>query len=385
MSLRLLTAGESHGPELVLIVDGLPAGVAIDTAEVDRHLLRRQGGHGRGARSTKVERDHAEIVSGLAAGSTTGAPLALRIRNRDFANQPASKPALTTPRPGHADLAGAVKFGLTDLRLVRERASARETAARVAAGALVRALLTQFGVGLGSFVTAIGGAQFGMELGGQSGPELIELAARAESDPVRCPNPEASRAMVDAIDHARSDRQTLGGSFVVFACGVPTGLGSYTQWDLRLDGRLAGAICSIPAVKGVEVGPAFEVSRMDGSGAQDPILRSGAGLERGSNFAGGVEGGVTNGEPVVLRAAMKPLSSVRAQLASVDLSTGGQADPAYIRSDVCAVPAAAVVGEAMVAWVLAAAILDRFGGDRVDVILAAAAAAAAAPHGEWTT
>ncbi|MHB1527130.1 MAG: chorismate synthase [Candidatus Dormibacteria bacterium] len=382
MSLRLLTAGESHGPELVLIVEGLPAGVRIDGLDLDRHLLRRQAGYGRGARSTKVEHDHAEVVAGVAAGLTTGAPVAVRIRNLDFANQPESKPVLTTPRPGHADLAGAIKFGLTDLRLVRERASARETAARVAAAALVRPLLAHFKVEVGSFVTAIGGAETAVQLAGVSGPELLELAARAELDPVRCSDAEASQAMVDAIDAARRERQTLGGTFVVFASGVPTGLGSYTHWDRRLDGRLAGAICSIPAVKGVEVGPAFDVSRMPGVEAQDSILRSGASLSRGSNFAGGLEGGVTNGEPVVLRAAMKPLSSVRAELASIDLGTGQTADPAYIRSDVCAVPAAAVVAEAMVAWVLGEALLDRFGGDRLDAMLAAFATTAPP---EWRT
>lgn len=383
MSLRLLTAGESHGRELVLILEGMPAGVPVDQEEVDRQLRRRQGGHGRGARSTKVERDHAEITAGVASGVTTGAPIAVRIQNLDFANQLGSKPVLTTPRPGHADLAGAVKFGLDDLRVVRERASARETAARVAAAALLRPLLAAFGVGLGSFVTAIGEAQIGPDLARLTPSELVRLAALAEGDPARCPDSAGSLAMVAAIDSARLERQTLGGSFVVFAVGVPVGLGSYTHWDLRLDGRLAGAICSIPAVKGVEVGPALAVAQMAGASAQDSIIRSGAGLGRASNFAGGLEGGVTNGEPVVLRAAMKPLSSVRAQVASIDLHTGIPADPAYIRSDVCAVPAAAVVGEAMVAWVLASALLDRFGGDRLDMMLGAAASAA---HGtrEWT-
>jgi chorismate synthase len=372
MSLRLLTAGESHGPELILIVEGMPAGVRVDQTELDRHLVRRQGGHGRGARSTKVERDHGEVVSGLHEGRTTGAPLAIRIRNLDFANQPPSKPPLTTPRPGHADLAGAIKFGLADMRQVRERASARETAARVAAAALVRPLLALFGVAVGSFVTAIGDVRVEVDLGRAGADELLWLAAAAEEDPVRCADSEASERMVAAIDTAQVDRQTLGGVFVAFATGVPVGLGSYTHWDLRLDGRLAGAICSIPAVKGVEVGPASEVAALPGGEAQDPILKDGAEMHRASNFAGGLEGGVTNGEPVVVRAAMKPLSSIRAASLSVDLVTGETADPAYVRSDICAVPAAAVVAEAMVAWILAEALVLRYGGDRVDAMLAAA-------------
>jgi len=384
LSLRLLTAGESHGPELVLILEGMPAGVPVDPEAIDWQLRRRQGGHGRGARSTKVERDHAEVASGVAFGRTTGAPVAIRIENLDFANQPSSKPVLTTPRPGHADLAGATKFGLSDLRVVRERASARETAARVAGAALLRPLLAAFGIDLGSFVTAIGTVGMGADLASLTRSELRQLAERAESDPVRCPDPERARAMIAAIDAARLERQTLGGVFVVFATGVPVGLGSYTHWDLRIDGRLAGAICSIPAVKGVEVGPAFDVSKMPGANAQDSIVRSGTGLERASNFAGGIEGGVTNGEPVLLRAAMKPLSSVRARVTSIDLNTGAEADPAYIRSDVCAVPAAAVVGEAMMAWVLGSALLDRFGGDRLDAMLAAAAVAAQ-PNGDWVS
>ncbi len=384
MSLRLLTAGESHGPELVLILEGMPAGVPVDPEDIDRQLRRRQGGHGRGARSTKVERDHAEITSGVALGRTTGAPVAMRIENLDFANQPTSKPVLTTPRPGHADLAGATKFGLGDLRVVRERASARETAARVAAAALLRPLLGAFGIDLGSFVTAIGPVGMDTDLAGLAGSELRQMADRAESDAVRCPDPERALAMIAAIDGARLERQTLGGVFVVFATGVPVGLGSYTHWDRRIDGRLAGAICSIPAVKGVEIGPAFGVSQMAGAGAQDSIVRTETGLERASNFAGGIEGGVTNGEPVLLRAAMKPLSSVRARVTSVDLETGAPADPAYIRSDVCAVPAAAVVGEAMMACVLGSAIVDRFGGDRLDAMLAAAAVAGQ-PNGEWAS
>ncbi|MHB1576804.1 MAG: chorismate synthase [Candidatus Dormibacteria bacterium] len=374
MSLRLLTAGESHGPELVAILDGMPAGVRVDQEEIDRQLRRRQGGHGRGARSTRVEQDHAEIVAGVASGTTTGAPIAIRIVNRDHANQPATKPVLTTPRPGHADWAGAVKYGVSDLRLIRERASARETAARVAAGSLVRPLLQALGAEVMSFVTAIGDVDASVDLGRTNATDLLRLAAAAELDQVRCFDPERSARMVRAIDDARASRETLGGAFVVAATGLPVGLGSHTQWDRRLDAQLAAAVISIPAVKGVEIGPAFEVAGMEGTRAQDPILATRGPLGRETNFAGGVEGGMSNGEPLVLRAAMKPLSSVRAALRSVDLVSGEQADPPYIRSDICAVPAAAVVGEAVVALVLAAAALERFGGDRLDAILASARA-----------
>jgi chorismate synthase len=374
--LRFLTAGESHGPELVVIVEGMAAGVPVEGEAIDRELVRRQGGYGRGARSTRIERDHAEIVSGVAGGRTTGAPIAMRIVNRDFANQPDSPAPLTAPRPGHADLAGGTKYGLEDFRLVRERASARETAARVAAGAVARGLLAVFGMHLGSYVTSIGHVTATLPASEDlAGSDLRRLADEAEEDAVRCPDPEASVAMRAAIDAARQDGETLGGVFVAFATGVPVGLGSHVHWDRKLDGRLAGAICSIPAVKGVELGPAFDLAARPGSRAQDPLfLRDGA-VARDSNHAGGLEGGITNGEPVVVRAAMKPLSSVRSAIASVDFATGAAADPPYVRSDVTAVPAAAVVAEAMVAWVLAEALVERFGGDRLDLMLAARDAA----------
>jgi chorismate synthase len=381
MSLRFLTAGESHGPELVVIVEGMPAGVPVDGEAIDRDLVRRQGGYGRGARSTKIERDHAEVVSGVLGGHSTGAPVAMRIVNRDFANQPSDPAPLTAPRPGHADLAGALKYGHDDFRVVRERASARETAARVAAGALAKALLEPFGVRMGSFVSAVGTVS--ARLGGpddvsplaqldQAG--LNRLAAAAEEDPMRCPDPEAAERMRAAVDQARDAGETLGGLFVVFATGVPPGLGSHVHWDRKLDGRLAQAMCSIHAVKGVEIGPAFDLASAPGTTAQDPIVAGGQGLDRRGNHAGGLEGGITNGMPVVVRAAMKPLSSVRAQIESVDVRTGQPVDPPYVRSDVTAVPAAAVVGEAMVAWVLAQAVVDRFGGDRLDMMLAASRA-----------
>ncbi len=372
MTLRLLTAGESHGPELVVIVEGVPAGVEVDSDEIDQQLARRQGGHGRGARSTKIERDHAEIVSGVSRSRTTGSPVAMRIINRDFANQPSDPVRLTIPRPGHADLAGATKHGHADFRVVRERASARETAARVAASALVRPLLREFGISLGSFVQEIGPVALAIDLGSATADQLLAQAAAAEPDPVRCPDPAISERMVAAIDRVKEERQTIGGTFVVFAVGAPIGLGSYTHWDLRLDGRLAQAICSIPAIKGVEIGPGFKLAGLTGSQGQDAIVSSGGKLVRTSNFAGGLEGGMSNGEPIVLRAAMKPLSSTRAAATSVDLRSGDSADPPYVRSDVCAVPAASVVGEAMLGWVLAQALVERFGGDRLDASLAAA-------------
>ena len=376
MTLRMLTAGESHGPELVVIVEGLPAGVAIPVEEIDRDLARRQAGYGRGARSTKIERDRAEVVAGLAGGLTTGAPVAIRIVNQDFANQPRNLRPLTAPRPGHADLAGGLKYGLlSDFRLVRERASARETAARVAAGAVAKQVVGPFGARVGSFVTEVGGVEADLPaIDELDGPALERLAGPAEEDPLRCPDPAASERMREAVDGARAAGETVGGVFVVFGTGVPPGLGSHVHWDRKLDGRLAQAICSIHAVKGVEIGPAFRLAGAQGTLAQDPIERREGSLVRPTNRSGGLEGGVTNGNPVVLRAAMKPLSSVRAAVPSVDIASGETADPPHVRSDVCSVPAAAVVGEAMVAWILAGVLAERFGHDRLDAMLAAYAA-----------
>ena len=370
--LRFLTAGESHGPELTVIVEGLPAGVEIDPDAIDRDLIRRQGGYGRGARSTKIERDHAEITSGVLSGRTTGAPVAMRIENKDFANQPENPKPLTAPRPGHADLAGAIKYGHEDFRTVRERASARETAARVAAGAAAKALLAAFGVRVGSFVTETGGIAADLpSVDELDAPGLERLAALAEDDPMRCPDPDSSRRMREAIDKAREAGETLGGVVCAFAVGVPAGLGSFVHWDRKLDGLLAQAVASIHAVKGVEIGPAFDLAARPGTEAQDPIVTKDGDLTRTANRAGGLEAGVTNGMPVVGRAAMKPLSSVRAEIPSVDFETGEAANPPHVRSDVTPVPAAAVVAEAMVAWVLADALCERFGQDRVDAMLAA--------------
>jgi len=365
--LRFLTAGESHGPCLTVIVEGLPAGLAVDVEAIDRDLARRQGGYGRGGRM-KIERDKVDILGGVLCDKTTGAPLSLRIENRDWANwrqrwAAGDLPRLSVPRPGHADYAGMVKYGLDDARPILERASARETAARVAVGALAKLLLAEFGVAVGSVVAEIGGVAAQV-------PDLAwpELWALAEASDVRCPDEAAAIGMRQAIDAAREAGDSLGGVFVVAATGAPVGLGSHVQWDRRLDARLAQAVMSIPAVKGVEIGPAFENARRPGTQVHDEFERVGATrrVARASNRAGGIEGGMTNGEPVVVRAAMKPIPTTVTPLRSVDLATGEEAATQYQRSDVCAVPAASVVGEAMVAWVLADALVEKLGGDSVE-------------------
>jgi len=372
--LRFLTAGESHGPCLMAIVEGMPAGLAVDVEAINRELARRQRGYGRGERM-RIEQDEVEVLSGMMRGKTTGAPVALRIANRDWENwrdrwAAGDLPALTVPRPGHADYAGMVKYGLNDARPVLERASARETAARVAVGALARQLLAAFGVVVVSYVAELGPVVASIP---PLGP--LELAALAESSDVRCPDEEAAKQMRAAIDQARQAGDSLGGVFVVVATGVPVGLGSHVHWDRRLDARLAAAVMSIPAVKGVEIGPAFENARRPGRQVHDELFPDGqggvlrhtpAGAGRNtSNRAGGVEGGMSNGAPVVVRAAVKPIPTTLQPLRSVDLATGKAAMAPYQRSDVCAVPAASVVGEAMVAWVLAEALLEQRGGDHL--------------------
>ena len=370
--LQFLTAGESHGPCLTAIVEGLPAGLAIDVADINRDLARRQGGYGRGGRM-KIERDQVEVLGGVIAGRTTGAPVALRIENRDWANWrdrwiAGDLPKLSVPRPGHADYAGMVKYGLDDARPVLERASARETAARVAVGALAKRLLAAFDIAVGSTVTEIGGVVATI-------PDLPpqELWALAEASDVRCPDAGAAERMMAAIDAAREAGDSLGGVYAVVATGVPVGLGSHVHWERRLDARLAAAVMSIPAIKGVEIGPAFENARRPGTQVHDelyPAQVTGAAaagdrvrVARRTNRAGGIEGGMTNGAPVVVRAVMKPIPTTLTPLRSVDLATGEEAATQYQRSDVCAVPAASVVGEAMVAWVLADALIEKLGGD----------------------
>ena len=364
--LRFLTAGESHGPCLTAIVEGLPAGLAVDVEAINHDLGRRQGGYGRGGRM-EIERDRVEILGGVVYGRTTGAPVAMRIENRDWANwrerwRSGDLPQLSVPRPGHADYAGMVKYGLQDARPISERASARETAARVAVGALARQLLGHFGAAVGSYVTEIGGVD------GQI-PDLPdeELWALAEASDLRCPDAEAADQMRERIDEARQAGDSLGGVFVVSVIGLPVGLGSHVHWERRLDARLAWAVMSIPAVKGVEIGPAFQNARRPGTQVHDEIYPDDkGGITRHTNRAGGFEGGMTNGMPVVVRAAMKPIPTTVSPLRSVDLATGKKAQTEYQRSDVCAVPAAAVVGEAMVAWTLADALIEKLGGDSVE-------------------
>lgn len=354
--LRFLTAGESHGPCLVVIVEGLPAGLKVEEEALNRDLHRRQGGYGRGGRMA-LEHDRVELLGGVLRGQTIGAPVALRIANKDDRSGQ-ELPPLTVPRPGHADYAGMVKYRLDDARPVLERASARETAARVAVGALARLLLVEFGIAVGSYVAEIGGVV-------AAEPDLFpeEMWARAEASQVRCPDEEAARQMCAAIDAARAAGDSLGGVFVVMATGLPVGLGSHVHWDRRLDTRLAGAVMSIPAVKGVEIGPAFENTRRRGREVHDEFFPTENGPTRRTNRAGGLEGGMTNGMPLIVRAAMKPIPTTLTPLRSVDMGTGQAATTEYQRSDVCAVPAAAVVGEAMVAWVLAGALREKLGGD----------------------
>jgi chorismate synthase len=383
--LSFITAGESHGPCLTAIVEGLPAGLAVDEEIINQHLRRRQGGYGRGGRQ-QIERDRVEVLGGVIGGRTTGAPVALRVANRDWANWKERWASddlekLTVPRPGHADYAGMVKYGLDDARPVLERASARETAARVAVGALARLLLAEFDVAVGSYVHEIGGVVACV-------PKLPaeRLWALAEASDVRCPDEDASARIRAAIDAARQRGDSLGGCFAVTATGVPVGLGSHVHWERRLDARLAMAMMSIQAIKGVEIGPAFENARRAGTEVHDEIVGLGnweignqsatretehgtrdmQHVKRTSNRAGGIEGGMSNGEPIVVRAAMKPIPTTITPLRSVDLATGEEAATQYQRSDVCAVPAASIVGEAMVAWVLADALLDKVGGDSVD-------------------
>ena len=368
------TAGESHGKGLVAVLEGIPAGLPVVADDVNRELRRRMAGHGRGARM-KIEADAVEILSGVRAGETIGSPISMLIWNRDWENwseimDPAPDGAgaeprrrrLTRPRPGHADLVGTLKYDREDARDVLERASARETAARVACGAVCRRLLAELGVEIGSHV---------IELGPVAAPSPSDLPsplnAVADRSPVRCLDDEASTAMVKEIDAADKAGDTLGGIVEVVARGVVVGLGSYVSWDRRLDGRLAHAVMSIPAVKGVEIGAGFDAARHPGSQVHDEIVRGGhqtaGGVSRRSNRAGGTEGGITTGEAIVLRAAMKPISTLRQPIETIDLETGEAARAQSERSDVTAVPAMGVIAEGMVAIVLAQAVAEKFGGD----------------------
>jgi chorismate synthase len=381
--LRFLTAGESHGKALVMIVEGMPAGLSIDFDAVTANLRRRQGGYGRGRRMA-IESDRAEALSGVRHGITTGAPIALMIPNKDWENwqrtmhvetvQPpdasgTDRPAVTRPRPGHADLAGAVKYGHDDIRNVLERASARETASRVAIGAIARQLLAVVGADIVSHVFSIGAVALPDPLA----VTFDEAQAISADAPLHCVDAGLEREMIAEIDRAREAGDTVGGAFEVIAHGVPAGLGSYVQWDRKLDGRLAQALMSIPAIKAVGIGRGPEAASLPGSRLHDEILprsgprpASGVDVTRPTNNAGGLEGGVTNGEDLRVSVYMKPIATLMKPLRSVDLTTMAESPAAIERSDVCAVPAAAVVAEAMVAFVLADALIEKFGGDSVE-------------------
>jgi len=361
VTLRFLTAGESHGPGLTAILDGLPAGLPIRVDLVDRDLARRQHGYGAGPRM-KIEQDKAIVLAGVMSGMTTGAPVAIQIENRDhlkWRGRPVAP--FTAPRPGHADLTGAIKYGLRDLRPALERASARETAARVAVGAICRQLLAQFGIQVGGYVGSIG--EVDACLLDISLTDRITLAATSE---LSCPDPKAAEAMRDRIRQAIQARDTLGGVIEVLALGLPVGLGSFAQWDRRLEARLGAAVLSIQAIKGVEIGPAFENARLTGTQVQDPILLEGEAIVRSTDRAGGLEGGITTGQPLVVRAAMKPIATTLTPQQTIDLGRGEEASTQYERSDFCPVPRAVVIVEAMVAFVLAGALIEKIGGDSLD-------------------
>jgi chorismate synthase len=378
MPLRVITAGESHGPGLTCVVEGLPAGLELDHDAINRDMARRQLGHGRGGRM-KIERDAAQVSSGLRHGRTLGGPIALTIPNRDYANWEermnpwpveADVPEVHLPRPGHADLAGTQKFGFTDVRNVLERASARETAARVAGGALAKGFLRALGVEIFSHVTQIGSVR----APDRDGLAPADFAAVDES-PVRCLDPEASRAMVGEINALRKRNESLGGVFEVRAFGLVPGLGSHVSWEERLDGRIGLAMLSIQAIKGCGIGDGFDLAGRPGSAAHDEIFYDDAqGYYRQTNRSGGVEGGMTTGEPLVVLCAMKPLPTLTKPLRSVDIATHAPAEALRERTDSCTVPAAGVVGEAMLAIVLAGAYRDKFGGDHIDDVRAALAA-----------
>jgi chorismate synthase len=386
---RFLTAGESHGPALGAIVDGVPAGLALDADRITLDLARRQRGYGRGARSTSIEQDRAEILSGVRHGLTIGSPILLLIRNQDWTNwtrimqiepltpdqaaelqslaEAGDKKAapITRLRAGHADLAGAVKYGFDDVRPVLERASARETAARVAAGAVARALLEAAGIDVWSYTVEVAGAALDTA-------NATRTRAETEASPLRCPDPEAEARMIARTDDARGNGDTVGGVFEVRVTGVPIGLGSHVQWDRRLDAALADAIVSIPIVKGVEFGLGFEQTRRFGSGVMDVIegREPDGSWRRRTNNAGGLEGGMSNGQPIVIRGAVKPISTLPRPLPSADLITGRPVEKAhYERSDIGVVPAAGVVAEAMVCLTIADALLDKFGGDSLAELL----------------
>jgi chorismate synthase len=363
MGLNFLTAGESHGPALTAILEGMPAGLEIAAETINLELKRRQQGLGAGPRM-KLESDAVRILGGVMEGRSTGAPIALQVENRDHVKWRGRAVApFTIPRPGHADLSGAIKYGYNDLRPALERASARETAARVAVGAICKAFLRELDIFVGGYVCAIGEVSADL-----SGIPLNERPRRAEQSVVRCPDPAASEEMEKRIQRVMQERDTLGGVIEVVAEGVPAGLGSYAQWDQRLEARLGMALLSVQSIKGVEIGPAFENARLPGTQAQDAIRLEGEALVRQGVRNGGLEGGVTTGQPLLLRAAMKPIATTLTAQPSVDLASGEEVQTQYERSDFCPVPRAVPILEAMVAFILAQALLEKLGGDSMDEI-----------------
>lgn len=362
--LRFLTAGESHGPALVAILEGMPAGILLDTSVINHELARRQGGFGAGPRM-KLEHDKVQILGGLMDGRTTGAPLALTILNLDHSKWRGMPIApMTTPRPGHADLTGAMKYSFNDFRLALERSSARETAARVAIGAICKQFLTQFNILVGGYVIAIGKVSATI-----NDIPYTERFSRAEDSDVRCPDVTSSQLMQDQIKLAIEKKDTLGGLLEIIALSVPPGLGSYSEWDKRLDGRLGAALLSVQAIKGVEIGSAFENASLPGTQVHDPINLSCHDLYRPTNRAGGIEGGVSNGQPIILRAAMKPIATTLTPQTSVDFATGTEATTQYERSDFCPVPRCVPILESMVSFILADALIEKLGGDSMDEML----------------
>ena len=359
--LRFLTAGESHGPSLTAILDGMPAGLSITPDIINKDLARRQQGYGSGGRM-KIEKDTVQITGGVMAGETTGAPIALIVQNDDHVKWKgkAIEP-MTAPRPGHADLTGAVKFGYKDLRPALERASARETTMRVAAGAVCKHFLHQFGIIVGGYVSSIGEVQ--ADFGDMPYDERFQ---RAEESDVRCPVEGSAQKMREEIEKTIHGKNTLGGVLEIVALNLPIGLGSFMQWDKRLEARLAMAVMSVQAIKGVEVGDAFENTRRNGTQAHDPVRLDQADLQRSTNRAGGTEGGVSNGQPIVIRAAMKPIATTLLPQPTVDLALKADAPTKYERSDFCPVPRAIPILEAMVAFVLADALIEKLGGDSIN-------------------
>lgn len=362
--LRYYTAGESHGKELTAILEGIPAGLKISEDDINRELIRRQGYTGRGARMQVIEKDRVEIVAGVRHGETIGSPICLVIENKDW-HPELSEPPLTCPRPGHADLAGIIKYRRKDIRDILERASARETAGRVAIGAVCKKMLSEFNIKIISYTSEIGGISIPEEKTNTF--SVKRIFTLVESSPVRTIDKKTEKLMLEKIKDAEKKGDTLGGIFTVIAHNLPVGLGSYAQWDLRLDGRLAQALMSIPGVKGVEIGAGFSASKKFGSQVHDEIFYSAdRGFYRKTNNAGGLEGGISNGEDIVLKAAMKPISSLKEPLHSVDIKTKKAALAEVVRADICVVPVAGVIGEAMVALEIGKAMREKFGGDSLE-------------------